>query len=379
MSTLGYVIRKELQQLRRDRRMLPLVFIAPVLQIVLFGYAANLDVKDIPMTVCDQDRTVESRQLVDAFTGSGSFVVREHAADARAAQASIERGAASLALIIPPGYGRSQSAGRAAAVQLLADGSESQSAAIGLTYATLVVSREAASTAARRLEALGAAARYRVHAVQVQPAVRVLYNPTLASRNFMVPGVLAMVLMIITTVLTSLSIVKEKESGTLEQLIVTPLTTRQLIAGKLAPFVVISLVEMSFVLAAALALFGLAVRGDVLALYGLSLLFMLTTLGAGLFISTVSRTQQQAMMIAVFFFILPMIILSGFVFPIESMPPLIQLLTYAFPLRWYFVIIRSLFLKQVGFADLWKEAVALGVIGIVVLGGAALRFRKRLE
>ncbi|HET6449716.1 MAG TPA: ABC transporter permease [Spirochaetia bacterium] len=379
MSTLGHVIRKEFQQLRRDRRMLPLIFVAPVLQLMLFGYAANLDVNDIPISVCDQDHTVESRQLVDAFVDSGSFVIHDHALDARAAEAGVERGTSSLALIIPPGYGRSQSAGKSSPVQLLVDGSESQSAAIGLTYATLIVSRDAAAAAGRRLQAMGSAALRRVRAVQVQPAVRVLYNPTLASRNFMVPGVLAMVLMIITTVLTSLSIVKEKERGTLEQLIVTPLSTRQLIVGKLAPFVLISLVEMSFVLAATLALFGLAVRGDLAALYVLSLLFMLTTLGAGLFISTIARTQQQAMMMAVFFFIMPMIILSGFVFPIESMPPLIQVITYAFPLRWYFVIIRGLFLKGIGFAQLWREAVALAVIGVVVLAGAALRFRKRLE
>jgi len=188
-----------------------------------------------------------------------------------------------------------------------------------------------------------------------------------------------MVLMIITTVLTSLSIVKEKERGTLEQLIVTPVTPRQLIVGKLAPFVLISLVVITLVLAAALALFGLSVRGSLLVLYVLSLLFMLTTLGAGLFISTISRTQQQAMMIAMFFFILPMVILSGFVFPIESMPVVIQAVTYVFPLRWYFVIIRGLFLKGIGFPELWKESLALGVIGLAAILGSALRFRKRLE
>jgi ABC-2 type transport system permease protein len=378
VRTLAFLIRKEFQQLRRDRRMLPLIFIAPVLQIVLLGYAANMDVKDIPMSVCDQDRSVESRQLVDGFLASGSFVVNARAADAAAAEAGIERGTSSLALIIPPGYGRAQAAGRVSSVQLLADGSDTQSAAIGLTYATLIVTQQDAAAAAARLQALGGAARA-VRAVRVQPAVRVLYNPTLASRNFMVPGVLAMVLMIITTVLTSLSIVKEKERGTLEQLIVTPITPRQLIVGKLAPFVLISLVVITVVLAACLALFGLSVRGSLLVLYALSLLFMLTTLGAGLFISTISRTQQQAMMIAVFFFIMPMVILSGFVFPIESMPPVIQAVTWVFPLRWYFVIIRGLFLKGIGISELWRETAALAVIGAAVIGGAALRFRKRLE
>jgi len=381
VRTISFIIRKEFQQIRRDRRMLPLIFIAPVLQIVLLGYAANMDVNDIPMTVCDQDHTAESRGLVQSFVASASFAIRATAVSAADAERDIERGVSSLALVIPPGYGRSESAGRASEVQLLADGSESQSAAIGLSYATLVVSHEAARLASARLSALGAAGRRvrEVRAAEVRPAVRVYYNPTLASRNFMVPGVLAMVLMIITTVLTSLSIVKEKERGTLEQLIVTPITARQLIVGKLAPFVLISLVVITLVLAASLALFGLCVRGSLLLLYGLSLLFMFTTLGAGLFISTISRTQQQAMMIAVFFFIMPMVILSGFVFPIESMPVPIQVVTYVFPLRWYFVIIRGLFLKGIGLAELWKETAALAGIGLAVIAGSALRFRKRLE
>jgi ABC-2 type transport system permease protein len=375
MRTIGFIIRKEFQQLFRDRRLLPLIFISPVLQIVLLGYAANMDVKDIPMAICDQDRSVQSRELVDRFLRSGSYVASRWVPDAAAAEQSIENGTSSLALVIPPGFGRSQAAGRRSAVQLLADGSESQSAAIGLTYATLIISRSLADTGA----AHAAASALPVRAVQVQPAVRVLYNPTLSSRNFMVPGVLAMVLMIITTVLTSLSIVKEKEKGTLEQLIVTPITPGQLIIGKLAPFVIISLVVISLVLGASLVLFGLSVRGSLLVLYGLSLLFMLTTLGLGLFISTISRSQQQAMMIAVFFFIMPMVILSGFVFPIESMPRVIQAVTYVFPLRWYFVIIRGLFLKGVGLAELWKESAALAAIGLVVIAGSVLRFRKRLE
>ena len=378
MRTIAFIIRKEFQQIRRDRRMLPLIFIAPVLQIILLGYAANMDVKDIPLAICDQDRSVESRHLVAGFLESGSFAASAWLPDAGAVEASIERGVSSLALVIPPGYGRSQSAGRVSSLQLLADGSESQSAAIGLTYATLIVSQEAAAAAAGRLASLGFRGRS-VHAVLVQPAVRVLYNPTLASRNFMVPGVLAMVLMIITTVLTSLSIVKEKERGTLEQLIVTPITPSQLIIGKLAPFVFISLVVITLVLAASLLLFGLSVRGSLLVLYALSLLFMLTTLGVGLFISTISRTQQQAMLIAVFFFIMPMVILSGFVFPIESMPGVIQAFTWVFPLRWYFVIIRGLFLKGIGFSQLWQESAALAGIGLLVIAGSVLRFRKRLE
>ncbi|HVP19143.1 MAG TPA: ABC transporter permease [Spirochaetia bacterium] len=379
MRTILFIIRKEFQQLRRDRRLLPMIFLSPVLQIALLGYAANMDVNNIPLAICDQDRSVESRQLVTSFLESGSYVASAHVADAADAEKSIEEGKASLALVIPPGFGKSLAGTRTAPLQLLADGSDSQSAAIGLTYATLIVSRAQTSRSAARLAGLDPQVLRQIKAVQVDPAVRVLYNPTLASRNFMVPAVLAMILMIITMILTSLAIVKEKELGTLEQLIVTPITSRQLIIGKLAPFVLISLVIISVVLIASLLLFGLAVRGSLLVLYALTLLFMLSSLGIGLFVSTIARTQQQAMMISMFFFMMPMLILSGFVFPIESMPPVIQAVTYIFPLRYYFVIIRGLFLKGVGFHELWRETAALAAIGIVVIAASVLRFRKRLE
>jgi drug efflux transport system permease protein len=379
VRTIRFIIRKEFQQLRRDRRLLPMIFLSPILQIALLGYAANMDVSDIPMAVCDQDHSVESRELVTSFLESGSYVASAYVTSAAKAERSIEEGKSSLALVIPPGFGSSLSGNATAPLQLLADGSDSQSAAIGLTYATLIVSRAQTARSAARLAGLDPRLLRQIKAVQVDPAVRVLYNPTLASRNFMVPGVLAMILMIITTILTSLAIVKEKELGTLEQLIVTPITPGQLIIGKLTPFVLISLVIITVVLGASLALFGLAVRGSLLVLYALSLLFMLSSLGIGLLVSTIARTQQQAMMISMFFFMLPMIILSGFVFPIESMPPVIQAVTYIFPLRYYFVIIRGLFLKGVGFHELWRETAALAAIGVVVIAASVLRFRKRLE
>jgi ABC-2 type transport system permease protein len=378
MRTIGFIIRKEFHQIFRDHRLLPLIFLSPVLQIILLGYAANMDVKDIPMAICDQDRTVESRQLVTSFLESGSFVARVSLPDAAAAESSIEKGESSLALVIPPGFGRSLAGTRSAPLQLLADGSDTQSAAIGLTYATIIVTQSQAPRAMARLAALNPRLVQQVRRVQINPAVRVLYNPTLASRNFMVPGVFGMILMIITMVLTSLSIVKEKERGTLEQLVVTPITPGQLIIGKLAPFVILGVVIITLVLLSSLLLFGLAVRGSILVLYLLSLLFMLTTLGLGLFVSTIARSQQQAMMISVFFILMPMIILSGFVFPIESMPRIIQLVTYLFPLRYYFVIIRGLFLKGLGLTELWRESAALLAFGVTIIVASVLLFRKRL-
>jgi ABC-2 type transport system permease protein len=388
MRTILFIIRKEFHQIFRDRRLLPLIFIAPVLQIILLGYAANMEVKDIRLGVCDQDLTAESRRMAESFLRSGSFLLSRYYPTAEAGESGIETGESSLVLVIPPGFGRALAgartvsrSGRArtAPLQLLADGSDSQSAAIGLTYATIIVNQASAARTAARLAAEDPAVLRHVRRVQVSPAVRVLYNPDLASRNFMVPGVLGMILMIITTTLTSVSVVKEKEQGTLEQLIVTPITPGQLIIGKLAPFAILSTVIITLVLLAALLLFGLAVRGSILVLYLLSFLFMLTTLGLGLLVSTIARSQQQAMMISVFFIILPMVILSGFVFPIESMPPLIQAVTYLFPLRYYFVIIRGLFLKGVTLAELWRESAALLIIGAAIITASVLRFRKRLE
>jgi ABC-2 type transport system permease protein len=214
---------------------------------------------------------------------------------------------------------------------------------------------------------------------RVVPQIRVWYNPDLKSRNFMVPGVLGLLLMVMTMILTSLAIVKEKELGTLEQLIVTPIRPYQLIIGKLAPFFVIGVIDVVLVILVALLVFALPVKGGILLLIALSIVFLMTTLGLGLFISTISRTQQQAMMTAIFFFMLPMIFFSGFVFPIENMPPVIQGVSYLIPLRYYFVIVRGLFLKGVGLDVLWTQAAALLALGTAILSMSVLRFQKRIS
>jgi ABC-2 type transport system permease protein len=364
MAGLRPLIRKEFQQLRRDRRLLPIVFIAPVLQLLILGYAANLDVRDIPTVLCDLDNSRQSRELAAAFFNSGYFTLRAGVTTPAAAERAIDRGRAAMALMIPRGFGAGAAAGRPAPLQVIADGSRSYATIIGLNYAAMIVERFTV-----RLRAGP------VFSVET----RIWYNPELESRNFLVPGILALLLMVMTMLLTSLAIVKEKETGTLEQLIVTPLSSRQLLLGKLLPFALLGFVDVLLVLAAAYLLFGIAVSGSLLLLLALSAVFLLTTLGLGLLISTVSRNQQQAMMTAVFFVMLPMVFLSGFVFPIENMPASIQALTYLLPLRYYFVIVRGLFLKGVGLRELWPEALALLVFGIAIFGISALRFRKRLE
>jgi len=374
MRKILFIIRKEFLQLRRDPRMLPILFISPIIQLLILGYAANLDVREIPTIVCDLERTMASRDFLSKFFNSGYFVLKRNVSSVRDVDSYLEEGSASLAFIIPRRFGNKMAADKATSFQVIVDGSDSQSAIIGLNYATMIVARYSRNILLEKFE------RFKFLGLkipQVNAEVRFWFNPALRTRNFMIPGVLAMVLMVMTMMLTSMGIVKEKELGTMEQLIVTPVKPYELILGKLLPFVFIGLVDVILVLPVATFWFGVPVKGSVPLLFGLSLVFMMTTLGLGVFISTISRNQLQAMMTAVFF-VIPQIILSGFIFPIENMPRIIQYITYIIPLKYFFVIIRGLFLKGVGISVLWDEAVVLFVFGVTILGMSVLRFQKRL-
>ena len=375
MKAILSIIRKEFLQLRRDPRLLPVVFISPVLQLLLLGYAANLDVRQIPSVVCDLDRSAASRGFIDGFVNSGYFAVRARLERLEEIDPFLDNGKAAMAFVVPRGFGDELAGGRTASVMVIADGSESQSATIGVNYATMIAGRYAQRTILERLERIKGAGP---QPVLVNAEVRVWYNPELRSRNFMVPGVLGLILMIMTISLASMGIVREKEAGTMEQLIVTPIRPHQLIVGKLLPFVLIGLVEATFVLVVARGWFGVPIRGSVPLLYALCLAFMLNTLGIGLFISTISRTQQQAMFTTIFF-IMPMILLGGFVFPVENMPPLFQIVSRVVPTRYFFVIIRGIMLRGAGWAELWDQAAALLVIGTVLFSLSVLRFHKKLD
>jgi ABC-2 type transport system permease protein len=374
MNIIFHIIRKEFLQLRQDKKMFGISFIAPILQLLVLGYAASLDVSDMPMVVCDMDHSAASRELVDHFTATGYFSVKGYAERHTDVDQWLDDGHASIALVIPKGFERDLSSGKQAPLQLIADGTETSSASIGFSYASMIVVQYSQNILLESLLKRG----QHVTPARVTPEVRVWYNPDLKSRNFMVPGVLGLLLMVITMILTSLAIVKEKELGTLEQLIVTPIRPYQLIIGKLAPFFAIGVVDVLLVISFASIIFNLPVKGGILLLIGLSIIFLMTTLGLGLFISTISRTQQQAMMTAIFFFMLPMMFFSGFVFPIENMPVIIQYVSVLIPLRYYFVIVRGIFLKGVGIAMLWQQAAALFAFGAVILGLSVARFQKRL-
>jgi ABC-2 type transport system permease protein len=368
MKAILAVLKKEFIQLRRDKRMAPILFLSPILQLLLLGYAVNMDVRDIPSVVCDQDRTPQSRSYLDAFFHSGYFLRRDDVERPDQIDLRIDRGDAVMAMIIPRGFGERLLAGKGAAVQIIADGTESQSATIGLNYAAMITSRFSQALLVETFVRLRGAG---LQPVLIMPEVRVFYNPDLQSRSFLVPGVLGLILMVMTMMLSSMGIVREKETGTLEQLIVTPIRPGQIILGKLLPFLLIGVVEVVLVTGLVAYGFHIPLRGSVLLLGGMSLIFMLTTLGLGLFISTISRNQQQAMLTAVFFMI-PMILLSNFVFPVETMPGF-------FPIKYFFSVIRGIFLKGAGWAELWDEAAAMAVFGAVVLVLSIARFKKRLE
>ena len=391
MYGLLRVIVKELFQLRHDRKMIPVLVAGPLLQMLALGYAANTDVNLIPTLLVDQDRTPASRALVDRFTGSGYFSLVGAVATPDQVEPWLVDGRAQVALVIPGGYGEDVAAGPAGhppRVQVLADGTDANSAVVGLGYASRIladVGAELASqpgrvspvpgrtgTAASAIATAGAAA-----GIELVP--RVWYNPDLRSRWFYVPAVLAMVLLLVVMILPSMAVVREKEIGTLEQIIVTPLAPWQLIIGKLAPFVAIGLIDLLLATGVARWLFGVPLRGSLTLLVLLTLLYLLNTLGLGLLVSTLVNTQQQAMMFSAFVIMVPMIYLSGLIFPIENMPHAIQVVTYAVPVRYYANIIRGIFLRGSGLAVLWPDALALLGIGLFLLTLASLRFRKSLD
>jgi ABC-2 type transport system permease protein len=371
---IRFLIWKELIELREDPRLLSIVVIAPVLQLFLLAYAATTDVRNVAVVFADADRSTMSRELVQRFDASPAFTVAGVVTATSEVDAFLEQGEAWLAIAIPPGYADGIAAGRPQRLQIVADGSDSNSAGVALGYANNLIAAYGQEVAARAALTRGTAA---AAGPAIEPVVRVWFNPTLESRYFMVPGVVALLLMVVTTNLSAMGIVREKEIGTLEQLNVTPLRRSELIIGKLLPYVFVGLLEVVLVLSVGVFWFEVPMRGSFVLLFAMMLVYLLTTLGLGLFVSTISSTQQQAMVTTIFFFLMPMVLLSGFVFPIENMPAIIQPVTYLIPLRYFLVILRSIFLKGVGLETIWPQALALAAWGVAILALAMARSSKR--
>ncbi len=356
--------------------MFMIILLAPILQLILLGYAVNMDVEDVTTVVIDRDRSPESREFLNTLESSGYFKFVERTDSYETLQEKIEEGEALLGIVIPTDFEKQIGRNKTANVQAIFDGSDGNKGAISAGYLQGALQKYANKLTLRISNITGHVNR---SVPIVEAETRAWYNPELKTRVFMVPGIVGLLVSIITLILTSLAIVKEKEIGTLEQIIVTPIKPLELIIGKLIPFAILGFVSIILVLAAMYLFFGIAIRGNILFLFLGSFLYILSTLGLGLFVSTISKTQQQAMMLAVFVVLLPMVFLSGFAFPIENMPDAIQYTTYIVPLRYFMTIIRGAILKGTGFAELWAEVLMLFLMGATVLALSALRFNKRLD
>ena len=376
MKRIIHFVTKEFLQFKRDPKMFGLILIAPVIQLVFLGFAANLDVENVKTLVYDMDKSFTSRNFVERFTSSGYFEIKNYVNNYDEVTESLDEAEVTLALVIPPDFEKKINRRETTKVQALFDGSDGNSASISAGYVQGITAEYSKKILIDFLHKSGAAF---IPASNIDAEVRVWYNPTLKTRKYMVPAIVGLLLTLITLILTSLAVVKEREIGTMEQLIVTPLKPYQMIIGKLVPFVILGFISVIIVLTSMRFIFNIPVAGSITFLFFASFLYILSMLGLGLFVSTISKTQQQAMMISIFAVMLPMIYLSGFAFPIENMPEIIQYISYIIPLKYFLTIIRGVILKGIGFAELWQDSLVLLFMGTVILILSSLRFKKRLD
>ncbi len=378
MRQVFYLIQKEFRQIARDRFMIGLIFIAPIIQIFILGNAVNTEVFDVGVVIHDADRTPLSREVAARFTNSRYFRIAAYEDSPTSLAGYLDRGEATLAVSIPRHFQRDAQKGRSPALQLLVDALDGNAAGIAVGYvAEIARDLQASVTSATRGNTSSTPAGGSGFRRSAEAEIRFWYNPNLETRVYLVPGIMAIILVIVTVFLTSMGIVREMEAGTLEQLMVTPIRSWQLVLGKIIPFSILGFIEMTLVMLFIYLIFGIGIAGSIALMFAESALFILTTLGLGIFISTVAQTQQQALFLAWFFMIFAML-LSGFFIPIANMPPAVQLLTYANPVRFFMTILREIYLKGSGIGELYPETLALAGSGILVFGAAVWRFRKRL-
>jgi ABC-2 type transport system permease protein len=371
---------KEIIQALRDPRLRFLVFGPPMLQLLAFGYAANLDLKNIPIALYDEDNTPTSRELAFAFASSGYFKIVETIQRPEEMTALIDKGTVKAVLHLGPDLAERVGSGRTALVQVIVAGTNSNTASLVQSYSQQIIERFNRAKLKKRLADNPPLQRILPGGSQgiVQPEIRVWYNTELISRNFYVPGIIALVIMVSVLNLTAMAVVREKEIGTMEQIMVTPIRPVEFILGKTIPFALIGIFQVALVSSVGVFWFGVPMRGSVMLLFGSLLIYLLSFLSLGLFISSISRNQQQAL-VTTFFFTFPIILLSGFIFPIANMPTVVQWVTYINPLRYFLVIIRDIFLKGSGLAILWPQMIALLCIGLCVMVLAVRRVSKTLD
>jgi len=369
------IVIKEFKQVLRDPRMRTVIFISPLLQVLLFGYAATTDVRNIPTAIYDLDNSSKSREVIRAFSFSKYFNIKYYVYTDKQERELIDKSRVSVVLRLNHGFAQDLEGNKGAQIQLIVDGTDSNTAAIALSYASKIIQKYSDSVLKNRANIL---LKQALTFPSVDLRDRAWFNENLESRNYFIPGVIAMLITMTSILLTALAIVREKEIGTMEQLMVSPIKPIELILGKLVPFAVLSFIDLAFIAALGVFWFRIPIRGSILLLFGSTCVYLLTTLGIGLFISTIASTQQEASM-SIFLFLPVMNLLSGFAFPITSMPQAVQYFTYLIPLRYYLEIVRGIFLKGVGLNILWPQILILLVIGLSVISLSSLRFHKRLE
>jgi len=382
LERISAIVRKELSQMFRNRRTRWFLFVPPMFQLIIFGYAVNLDVDNLRMAWMDMDQSPQSHDLFAAFQGSGRFLLTALPQNEKEIQDVLDRGEAQVVVRVLPGFGRDILMGRPTAAQILVDGTNSNTASLASAYTTQLVASYSGSLAAAQMQsrmmARAGMGTMTLKAPRITASPRVWFNPDLKSRNYFVPGVVCNLIMVVTVMLTAMGIVREKEIGTMEQLMVTPIRPLELMIGKMIPAAMVGMMDLVLMTTAALLIFAIPFRGNPLVLLFSAAVFLLTSLGMGLFISTIAHTQQQAIMSSSLIAI-PTFMLSGFAYPIRNMPIVVQYFTYLNPLRYLIEIVRGIFLKGVGTSVLWPQMLTLLVYGTVVMGLSASSFRKKLD
>jgi len=375
-SALRAIARKEFIQIRRDKATLYMVAIFPLMMLVLYGFGIRYDVKSVPMTVLDQDGTPQSRQYIERFVHSPYFVVRRYVNNYRELQRDIDRGESRIGLVVSADFGERLSSRRTAEVQVIVDGADNNTATIAMSYVSQITQAYSSFVMVQQLEALLRQAQLTIPAIEAEP--RVWFNPNLESVQFIVPGIIAIIMMIVGTVLTAVTIVKEKETGTIEQIVSSPIGRYELMLGKVLPYAALAYVDFLLIVGASYVLFGVRIKGSLLLLLLTAFIYLIGVLGLGILVSTSTQTQMSAMLTAIMASMLPSILLSGFIFPIRQMPRVLQAITIVVPARYFIEILRDIYLKGLGLEYFWKETLYILLFGCAMLILAARRFQKRL-
>jgi ABC-2 type transport system permease protein len=371
------IARKEFIQIRRDRATVYMVFIFPLMMLILYGFGIRYDVKFVPMTIFDQDGTVQSREYVEKFSQSTYFKIIRYVHNYTELQQDIDRGDARIGVVIPTDFGERLSSNRETVIQVIVDGADNNTATIALNYVSSITREYSSNIMMTQMEAMLRRTNLAVPPIESEP--RIWFNPELKSVNFIVPGIIAVIMMIIGTVLTAVTIVKEKEQGTIEQIVSSPIRRFELMLGKVIPYAALAYLDFLLVLVLSRLIFGVEIKGSLLLLLIVAFFYLLGVLGMGILVSTVTETQMAAMLTAIILSMLPSILLSGFIFPISQMPRVIQVITIIVPARYFIEILRDIYLKGLGIEYFWREVLYILLFGFAMLTLAARRFRKRLD